>query len=334
MNHQPLISIIIPVYNSEPFLEKTINCIREQTYQNLEIILINDGSTDNSGNICDKLALLDSRIIVIHKSNEGISKTRNKGLDRATGEYIAFCDNDDIIHPQMVEFLYKGIIEQHTLLSMCHTFSTSNDNIDIKIHKHNFTTKKLSQNYLLSELYQCSSFKWHINTNVVYNKLYSRELIKNIRFTDNGYEDTCFCNKIYCTIEEATFVDLPLYNWIIRSSSKSHYTAFDDYKYLALYTHLKNYYYLKDKNIAEEIQAKCLYRLYKTLLSGRFYSKNTPYENKTKRVCKYINKEIGLNFFFNKHISLISRLAIFLFLNNSILYTYFLRIAPKFIKND
>ena len=105
----PLISIIVPVYNAEAFLAKTIDSIRNQTYHHLEIILINDGSKDLSGKICDDLAIEDNRIVVIHQKNKGIATTRNRGLDIAKGEYITFCDNDDIMHPQMIEILYESI---------------------------------------------------------------------------------------------------------------------------------------------------------------------------------------------------------------------------------
>ena len=94
---EKLVSIIIPIYNSEKYLKKCIDSILEQKYNNLEIILINDGSTDNSGKICDRLAIEDKRIKVIHKLNEGVSIARNKGLEMAKGEYIFFIDSDDYI---------------------------------------------------------------------------------------------------------------------------------------------------------------------------------------------------------------------------------------------
>ena len=97
------ISIIVPVYKVELFLEECIDSILEQTYRNLEIILINDGSPDNCGKICDEYAIKDERIKVIHKKNGGLSDARNAGIENCLGEYIAFIDSDDILHPEFIE---------------------------------------------------------------------------------------------------------------------------------------------------------------------------------------------------------------------------------------
>ena len=104
-----LISIIVPVYNVEQFLARCIDSIRAQTYRNIEILLIDDGSTDNSGRVCDEYAKQDGRIKVYHKPNGGVSSARNYGLDRATGKYIGFVDSDDFIAPDMYEYLIQLI---------------------------------------------------------------------------------------------------------------------------------------------------------------------------------------------------------------------------------
>lgn len=114
-----LISVIVPVYNVETYLEQCVNSIRAQTYSNLEIILVNDGSKDNSGRICDRLAQEDGRIHVIHKENGGVSSARNAGLDYAHGEYIAFVDGDDYIDETMYEKLL-GKMEEDTDIVFCY----------------------------------------------------------------------------------------------------------------------------------------------------------------------------------------------------------------------
>ena len=103
------ISIVVPVYNVEQYLEKCVNSIINQTYKNLEIILVDDGATDSSGNMCDELAKSDNRIKVYHKENGGLSDARNYGVERATGEYIGFVDSDDYIDSEMYEKLYEAI---------------------------------------------------------------------------------------------------------------------------------------------------------------------------------------------------------------------------------
>ena len=103
----PLISVIVPIYNVEQYLEKCINSILNQTYRHLEIILVDDGSPDDCGGICDQYSVMDQRVKVIHKQNGGLSDARNAGLEIACGEFIAFVDSDDAILPEMIEKLYQ-----------------------------------------------------------------------------------------------------------------------------------------------------------------------------------------------------------------------------------
>lgn len=105
-----VISVIVPIYNTEKYLAKCLDSLINQTFQRLEIILIDDGSTDNSGQICDEYAVKDDRIKVIHKTNGGVSSARNAGLDVVTGSYIAFVDPDDYIDSDMYEVLYKVVV--------------------------------------------------------------------------------------------------------------------------------------------------------------------------------------------------------------------------------
>ena len=114
-----LISVIIPVYQVEQYLETCVKSVINQTYTNLEIILIDDGSTDQGPAICDKLAKQDSRIVVVHKENEGAAEARNVGIRLAKGKYITFVDSDDTIHPNMIELLYRALKECNTKVSAC-----------------------------------------------------------------------------------------------------------------------------------------------------------------------------------------------------------------------
>ena len=115
----PKISVIVPVYNVEKYLRKCIESILNQTFREFELILVDDGSTDSSGKICDEYALKDSRIKVIHKENGGASSARNAGLDVAKGEYIGFVDSDDWIEMDMYGELYRLIKENNTDISVC-----------------------------------------------------------------------------------------------------------------------------------------------------------------------------------------------------------------------
>lgn len=196
-----LISIVIPVYNVEPYLNKCLESIINQTYNNLEIIIIDDGSTDNSGKICDSYAKIDQRIKVIHKSNEGQSKARNIGIEMAKGNFIGFVDSDDYIKTNMFEILFKNIKEYNADISISniiHIKGKKRKNIEshqlIDIYDKNEALKQLLQNHI---------------TNYIYNKLYRKELWKGIRFPigklledmDVMYRILEKANKIVCTNE-------------------------------------------------------------------------------------------------------------------------------------
>lgn len=119
MNQENMVSIIIPVYNAEKYLHRCVDSVLKQTYQNLEILLIDDGSEDGSGAICDEYADQDCRVRVIHKENTGVSDTRNVGLDSASGEYILFVDSDDYIDEVMVENLFDRALKDNSDIVMC-----------------------------------------------------------------------------------------------------------------------------------------------------------------------------------------------------------------------
>lgn len=142
MNNSQKVSIIVPVYNVEKYLEKCLNSLINQDYKNVEIILVDDGSTDTSGEICDKFEKIDSRIKVIHKENNGVSSARNTGLKSANGDYICFVDADDYIMKDYVEYLYELLI---------------NNNADISLTTEMFgnfntkQTKKIVQNIISGE---------------------------------------------------------------------------------------------------------------------------------------------------------------------------------------
>lgn len=114
-----LISVIVPVYNVAQYLEKSIASIQKQTYQNLEIILVDDGATDESSRLCDSIAEQDDRVSVLHKKNEGLSQARNDGMKQAHGDYLIFIDSDDYIHPEMIKNLYEQLVKEEADVSSC-----------------------------------------------------------------------------------------------------------------------------------------------------------------------------------------------------------------------
>lgn len=166
-----LISIIVPVYNVESYLGECIDSICSQTYQNLEIILVDDGSTDNCPKMCDDYALKDSRIKVIHQSNRGLSAARNEGYRVSNGQYIAFVDSDDIISDIYIETLHTLITTYDAQIAVCAYTRTI----------HELRAKTAAQDYVLTS--QKMLKEWHgrcknLET-IAWNKLYHRQIFEN-----------------------------------------------------------------------------------------------------------------------------------------------------------
>jgi len=176
MDYLPLISVIVPVYGVENYISKCLDSILNQTYKNLEILLIDDGSKDRSGEICEEYRQKDNRIAVYHKQNGGLSDARNYGIDRAKGEYLTFIDSDDYIDEDYIEFLYDLIKEGNTRMSLCslHVVYTSNGRVWDKGNgeKIKITGKQGIEMMCYDE---------EVDT-AAYAKLYHKSLFENARF--------------------------------------------------------------------------------------------------------------------------------------------------------
>lgn len=197
------ISVIVPVYNTEKYLRKCVNSIINQTYKNLEIILVDDGSTDDSGVICDELLKEDSRIKVIHKENGGLSSARNRAMQIATGDFIGFVDSDDCILEDFYKYLYELINKYEADIAEGDFLRISDENID-KVQK---LLKKRNDEINIENVV-CSGLEAldiiygieetpYIKKVVVWNKLYKKELLKNIIFPEGKlHEDEFTTHKI------------------------------------------------------------------------------------------------------------------------------------------
>ena len=254
-----LISIIIPVYKVEKYLEKCIESVLKQTYTNLQIILVDDGSPDNCGKICDEYAKKDARIEVIHKANGGLSDARNVGISIAKGKYIGFVDSDDYIKTDMYEKLINLIKKYNADISVCNLY----DVIDGKEYIRNkengiqeYNRIEILKEILLDKNIQ--SYAW--------NKLYKKELFDEIKYPiGKKYEDigTTFyvfekCNKIVVTSE-------PKYYYLKRADSLvnnvTESTILD-------YTEIIIQRYLYAKQHVKELSKYNNYYLTKTLITA------------------------------------------------------------------
>ena len=180
-----LISIIVPVYKVEKYLSRCIESIINQTYKNIEIILVDDGSPDKCGEICNDYASIDTRIIVIHKPNGGLSDARNFGLNSASGEYVGFVDSDDYIEKTMYENLLNACVFNHSDISMCGRYDVINDHL---IPVYSFEGNKVwtSQEAIRNIL------NWDNIDSSVCDKLFKRSLFEDISFPINKYNEDMF----------------------------------------------------------------------------------------------------------------------------------------------
>lgn len=207
------ISVIVPVYGVENYLEKCVKSICNQTYRNLEIILVDDGSPDKCGDICDKLSLQDDRILVIHKENGGVSSARNIGLDIATGDYIAFVDSDDYIEPRMYEVMIKQLKHDMSDVVEC-SANIVNEKYE-KIGACQFYNEVLDGKYILL------NFLKKINSNdYVHWRLFKKDIIGKLRFPNlKCSEDYVFLSKLNLKCKRKSTIDNKLYNYLIRDTS-------------------------------------------------------------------------------------------------------------------
>lgn len=207
------ISIVLPIYNVEAFLDKCIYSIVNQTYENIEIILVDDGSTDSSPQICDKWKQRDSRIKVIHKENGGLSDARNVGIDNATGEWIGFVDSDDYVDVTMFEKLYKACIENDCLISSCGFIRAFEDGTKNELWS---TTQDmlLSQEEMIEGLYTAAV------SCVAWNKLYKIELFDGVRYPFGKTREDMFTTyRLFCKTDKLKYIHEALYYYCQRKDS-------------------------------------------------------------------------------------------------------------------
>lgn len=241
------ISIIVPIYNTEQYLERCLQSLINQNYKNIEIILVNDGSTDNSLAICNKYKNNDNRIIVINKKHTGVSDTRNIGIKRATGDYIGFVDSDDYIDKDMFKNLINGAEKYKCEISMCDLVETYNINDEIEEYKLKYM--QLDKKQALEQLLYDKNIG-----NYVMVKLFKRELFDNIQFpVGRLYEDIATTYKLFSRANHILYIPIPMYHYYQRSDSivnniskesiqhyiravfERYYDLKNNYKYLDLY---------------------------------------------------------------------------------------------------
>lgn len=209
-----LITIIVPVYNVEKYIEECIQSIINQSYNNIEIILIDDGSTDSCGKICDEYKEKDNRIKVIHKENGGVSSARNLGIEYATGKWVSFVDGDDWIDKEFCEKMIKIAKEKSSNIVLCGYNRVSQSGIE-KINSDGKVFIVNSREYLINSLNPQTGFGF------CHMKLYNISILKNMKFNEKLKvgEDALFNQQISEHIEKAVFLKENIYNYRVHSNS-------------------------------------------------------------------------------------------------------------------
>lgn len=214
-----LISIIVPVYNMENYLDRCMDTILNQTYKNLEIILVDDGSTDKSAQMCDDYARKDSRIKVVHKVNGGLSDARNAGLKLVTGEYIGYVDSDDWIEYDMYEKMYNACEKNNAQVAVCR-YACEDDNTSTEKDSTKTGQDSPSKQVVLTkdeilDIYICGHDEYIIY-NSVWSKLFRRDLVEDLIFPKGqNSEDIVYTTKAFCRLDKAVYIDEPLYHYVV-----------------------------------------------------------------------------------------------------------------------
>ena len=252
---KPLISIIVPVYNAEEYLERCLDSIVNQTYQNLEIILINDGSTDNSLEICNRYKNMDSRIIVVNQENFGVSYTKNVGLKYATGDYIGFVDSDDVVSKNMYSILCDLILKTNMDIVSCGYVKFS-DKCTFKID---------NAYYIFDKIESIKKLLLEDNiTNFLWDKLFKKDVFKNVNLRKGIiFEDMDIMYKLFDNANGIAICNSILYGYYQRSDSYTHCYSYEKMlNYIDVYQ--KRYNFLNNNyfGLKKEIDSSLIFSIF------------------------------------------------------------------------
>lgn len=215
---QDLISVIVPIYNVEKYLRTCLNSLLEQTYENFEVLMINDGSTDGSAAICQEYAERDSRFVYFEKENGGLASARNFGIDYSKGMYISFIDSDDWVVETYLLDLYNAIVKSKSDISISHHIGYKDDTGDYYIYIYKYFEKEYDSSQLISELptLELQSIVYHTS----WGKLFRKNLFDNVRFAEGKLiEDTRIGFKLFLEATKIIYINKGLYVYRERECS-------------------------------------------------------------------------------------------------------------------
>ena len=309
---EDLISVIIPIYNVEYYLRRCIDSVIQQTYSNIEIILVNDGSTDSCSHICDEYKGKDDRIKVIHKENGGISEARNIGLENVTGKFIYFVDSDDYIYNYTIEYLYNLLISNDADIAIGEDYflyeNKNKKNIKFLEEDKELKRKDNFRIYTSEEAIKSTLYNYGI-TSSIWNKLYKVELFENIRYPLGRIcEDLATTYKLFYKSERIIVGDKITYSYLANRSTSYMNVKFNKARMDGIYFCKeiikfigKEYPQLKDA-ARYRLVIECIYVLFKL-------PKRKEYNEENKEVINCL-REYRLSVIKDKKITTLSRILL------------------------
>lgn len=315
-----MISVIVPIYNTEKYLHNCIRSILSQTYKDLQIILVDDGSTDLSGKIADSYAQQDRRCIVIHQNNKGLSEARNTGMRYAAGEYLTFVDSDDYIHPRMLEILHNTLNNSSADFSMVLHEKVYEYSDPLPLSMNSDVTFTLNQTELLRRFWNIGFTKCYeisvMDSHVVWGKLFRRNSVSGFRFKSIRAEDVEFCSRFYLQLKSVIVVNRKLYYYVQQNGSIVHNLSGTSYINI-----MKTYHLCLDEipNQYTFIRSLCIQRLYWKMIDTIQKLKKTELEFTVKETAKNIVNKIIIEFLLHKDIAYRTKLQTVIHLIKNIL---------------
>lgn len=321
MNKQELISIIIPVYNIETYLPRCLETVAAQSYQDLEIILIDDGSTDHSGEICDAFVETDKRAIVIHQHNSGLWAARNSGQRIARGNYLMFVDGDDYMHKDIVRIMYEALQRYKcdlAFVSLKETYKLDEKTDSIEENR----IALVSQKQLMKRILRGGA-----TYGAVWNKLYRKSLIDGIWSRDYPrIQDVDFNMRVYMRTNQAVWIQRDLYFWVQRFGSL---TKTSDYRPL----HCLCWVNISYRNQIE-IPSNCFwYRglLLKKLYRKMVFLKNSRWSSVDKvELCHKYEKSTKKAYWLNWRINPLEKIVVTILLHSPRLTRWLMKVTKNY----
>lgn len=288
-----LISVIIPIYNVElryhNALANCLSSIQNQTYNNIEVIMVNDGSTDNSGTICDRFVIEDKRFKVHHISNIGMCAARNYGINHSQGEFIFLCDADDLVHPQCLEVLLRLLVE-HPDCDIARG--------DVQLVEKPFVHIDKPNYIVYNNDYMIKSILGGRMISTVWNQLIRRNIIESVKFRITTFEDMDFDLRAYFEAKKIVYLNHITYNWIQRDLSDCHTNKIK--RYYGKLESLEYLYYndIKDKHPKYiSYLLWYIYSFYMNDIAANFHKMTNEYKQKVYKKFILIYKETKDDYF-------------------------------------